>query len=172
MKNKTDVCEYRAIVADIINNKDFLQTAKVRHHDSTVYLHSLKVSLLSYHLAKKFGWNYHETARAALLHDFFTERRRDVEKASREKYSVKNMHGFTHPYTALKNSSDRFELSAREADIIVKHMFPLTLSFPRYKESWLVTAVDKYLATREVSVMFFRDILLRRYIKSLGFNVN
>ena len=75
-------------------------------------------------------------------------------------------------YTALKNSQERFEISAREADIIVKHMFPLTLRFPRYKESWLVTLVDKYLASKEVSVMLFRDILLHRYIKRLGFNVN
>jgi uncharacterized protein len=36
-----------------------------------------------------------------------------------------------------------------EKDIIEKHMWPLTLRLPRYKESYVVLMVDKYCAFSE-----------------------
>ena len=39
-------------------------------------------------------------------------------------------------------------LNKIEKDIIVKHMFGATVAPPRYKESWIVTCVDKYWAVR------------------------
>ena len=41
------------------------------------------------------------------------------------------------------------ELNDLEKDVIVKHMWPLTIKFPKYKESYIVTFVDKYCATVE-----------------------
>jgi len=60
------------------------------------------------------------------------------------------MHGFTHPLTALNNASERFKLNRIESDIIRRHMFPLTLIPPRYKESWLVMIVDKIVTIGEI----------------------
>ncbi len=36
-----------------------------------------------------------------------------------------------------------------EKDIIKKHMWPMTAVPPKYKESFIVTCVDKYCATIE-----------------------
>ena len=53
------------------------------------------------------------------------------------------IHGFTHPKAALINAQEDFNLTKRERDIIVKHMFPLTPIPPKYKESIIVCLVDK-----------------------------
>ena len=63
----------------------------------------------------------------------------------------KGLHAFRHPRVALNNALKIFELSKKEQDIILKHMWPLTVIFPRYKESYIVTLVDKYCATYECS---------------------
>ena len=50
----------------------------------------------------------------------------------------------------LKNASYYFELTDREKDIIITHMFPsLPHRIPRYMESWIVSLVDKIVATYE-----------------------
>ena len=42
-----------------------------------------------------------------------------------------------------------FNLNDKEKDIIVKHMWPVTLlSFPKYKESFLITIFDKRSALK------------------------
>ena len=37
-----------------------------------------------------------------------------------------------------------FELNEIEQDIILKHMWPLTVKLPKYKESYIITLADKY----------------------------
>ena len=49
-------------------------------------------------------------------------------------------------YNELKTIVD---LGGKVKDVIVKHMWPLTIKFPKYKESYIVTFVDKYCATVE-----------------------
>ena len=60
------------------------------------------------------------------------------------------MHAFLHPRLALKNASKITELSSREEDAILKHMWPLYRGIPKYKESYAVTLADKYAATLEI----------------------
>jgi uncharacterized protein len=60
------------------------------------------------------------------------------------------LHGFIHPKLALKNAEENFQLSDLEKDIIVKHMWPLTVKFPKYKESYVVCLVDKYCSIQEI----------------------
>ena len=38
-----------------------------------------------------------------------------------------------------------------EKDIILKHMWPVTFSTPKYLETFIVTFVDKYCAIKEFS---------------------
>ena len=61
----------------------------------------------------------------------------------------KGLHAFTHPKTAYKNASKLFALNEKEKDIILKHMWPVTIALPKYKESYLLTLVDKYCALNE-----------------------
>ena len=59
------------------------------------------------------------------------------------------LHGFTHPKTALKNAEALFDLSNKEKDIILKHMWPITITLPNYIESYVVTFADKFCAIQE-----------------------
>lgn len=50
---------------------------------------------------------------------------------------------------AYKNAKGEINLNHLERDIIIKHMFPLTIIPPRYLESWIVTFADKYVSAVE-----------------------
>ena len=79
-----------------------------------------------------------------MLHDLFLYDWRKRENGR------KGLHAFTHPKTAYENASKLFNLNDKEADIILKHMWPVTFfSFPKYTESFILTLVDKYCALSE-----------------------
>ncbi|WP_161878664.1 HD domain-containing protein [Alkalibacterium sp. MB6] len=139
--------EYMALVGDLLENEDVLKLDDITHHHYTTRLiHSIFVSYMSYRIAKRLNLNVRAIARAGLLHDFFHEDR--VQIAAMEKGS----HNFVHPQLAVKNAELITELSELEKDIILKHMFLCTTTgLPRYKESFVVTCVDKYCAIQEVS---------------------
>ena len=138
-----DVEEYKTCVVGLLEHeavcsmKDYIQ-----HSDISCFEHSLTVSYYSYCICKNWGLDYRSAARGGLLHDLFLY---DWHTTKTE-----GLHGFTHPYTALKNASNLFNLNAREKDIIVKHMWPLTVKLPKFKESFVVTMVDKWCAVMEI----------------------
>ena len=142
-KSKENYLEYKNIVKDLLKN-DMVQEMKLynHHYTSTCYSHSLEVSYYSFCIAKKMHLDYISTARAGLLHDLF------LYDWKTDKNHGK-LHGIYHPQTALKNAMKICPLSTKEKDIIIKHMWPVTLRLPRYPESYLVTLVDKYCASRE-----------------------
>lgn len=78
-----------------------------------------------------------------MLHDLFLY---DWRKKS-EKHTY--FHAFKHPSIALENSKKLFCLTSKEEDIILKHMWPVTLKLPKYRESLIVSFVDKYCALKE-----------------------
>ena len=137
----------RAIVkhgGDILSSPGMRVERGIPQHGATsVFAHSLNVALMALIFAKRFRLRVDERAlvRGALLHDFFLydwhERGHGM------------LHGVTHPRTALLNAQEVFILSEKEQDIIAKHMFPLDPRPPRYAESWLVTAADKFCAVFE-----------------------
>ncbi|HOP65263.1 MAG TPA: hypothetical protein PK358_14390 [Spirochaetota bacterium] len=149
--------EYNAIVADILANEEFLKLQNYFHHNSSIYEHVRIVSYLAYRLCKYLNLDYKSAARGALLHDFFLYDWRDHDEPdlARNKY-----HGMAHPKIALNNAMQNFILNDLEKDIIVKHMWPLTLIPPKYQESYIVTFTDKYVASRE-----FIDEFRRRKFK-------
>lgn len=141
--------EYINLVWDIMNNEHFLKLKDNKHHGLTRYEHSIKVSYFSYKLAKKLKLNYQETARAGLLHDFFDNG--DLTPKQR-KFSV-----FYHPYKSLENATNTFYLSDMGKDIIITHMFPaIPYKIPKYAESWLVSTIDKLVATYEFGYSYSR----------------
>jgi uncharacterized protein len=80
--------------------------------------------------------------RGALLHDYFLY---DWHVPAPEH----NLHGFSHAGAALKNAKRDFEINRLEQDIIEKHMFPLNIRPPKYRESIIVCLADKLCATKE-----------------------
>lgn len=142
MNNIYDDFEYMSLIEDIINNDSFNKIRYSVHHGLSRLDHSLRVSYYSYVIAKKLGYNYVEVARAGLLHDFFT----NEELSDKER----KVYAFIHHKKALNNASKYYKLSKLEKNIIISHMFPLILfHLPRFKESWLVSAVDKMVALYE-----------------------
>ena len=93
-----------------------------------------------------------------LIHDLFLYDWRNSSKLLK----LDGMHAFVHPKIALKNASQLFDLTDKEKDIIVKHMWPVTfLSFPRYPESFIITLVDKYSTIQE-SLSFYSSFLKKK----------
>lgn len=110
----------------------------IQHGHTSVFMHSVAVAYYSYRLAKALRLSFHEKEliRGALLHDYFLYDWHISDSAHK-------LHGFRHPATALKNAEQDFNLKPLERDIIRKHMFPLTLHLPKYRESILVCLIDK-----------------------------
>lgn len=133
MNNKYSENEFESIIKPILNNKEFLKTREKRHHGITRYDHLMRVSYYSYWISKFLRLNYQETARAALLHDFFIDETEEDSKLG----ALTN-----HPQYALNNALKYYDLTDREQDIIKTHMFPVTLTPPKYLESWIVDLVD------------------------------
>ena len=120
-----------------------------QHGNTSCLLHSLAVAYYSCKLAEKLGahrFSIRELIRGALLHDYFL-----YDWHVKPFHEENGLHGFSHPLTAWQNATRDYTLTKREQDIIRKHMFPLTLTkIPRYRESWIVTTVDKWLSLYEV----------------------
>lgn len=144
--NSKDNIEFLKIIEDLRNNPTVKKMKLYRqHYSSSCYEHCLEVSFFSYKVCKKLGLDYKSSARAGLLHDLFLYNWR----LPQNNLPVKGLHAFAHPKIALINSMKITRLNKKEKDIIVKHMWPVTLfNVPRYKESFIITIVDKYSALR------------------------
>jgi len=135
---------YLQLVEDLIYTDD-VQSLKqyTQHHYSNRLEHSIQVSYRSYKLAKRWGGDVRATARAGLLHDLFFYDWRETKMGE-------GTHAYVHPRIALENAKKLTDISPLEEDIIIKHMFGATIAPPKYKESYIVTLVDKYCACEEV----------------------
>lgn len=150
--NDTD---YQEIIKDLIQHEKVQYLKKYRQHCSTNRLeHSIHVSYIGYLIAKKFNKDYISCARAGLLHDMFLYDWRNKEETE----VLPRLHAFAHPKVAYTTAIKYFKLNDIEKDIIIKHMWPLTLSFPKYLESYIITFSDKYAATYEFLEYFFHCI--------------
>lgn len=132
--------EFIEIVNHILDNKEFLKTKEETHHGINRFDHLIRVSYFSYMVTRFLRLNYKETARAGLLHDFFTD---ETDGKSQIKALRK------HPTYALENAKKYFDLSDREEDIIKTHMFPVTFTPPKYMESWIVDIIDDIASVYE-----------------------
>ena len=141
---------YSSIVDKYLNNDSVSSLKEIPHHNSNRLNHCLKVSYLSYKITKKMNLDYESAAIGGLLHDLYFDRVADKET---KKEKIKLFTG-GHPKDALKNATDLFELNELEKDIIVSHMWPLSLKVPKHRESFIVSMVDKAVSTKEFSNKF------------------
>ena len=148
--------EFENIIKDIKENQTVKEMKNFKqHYNTSCYDHCVNVAYISYKICKKLKLDYKETVRAAMLHDLFLydwRKRQDGRKG---------LHAFTHPKTSLENAKKLFELSEKEQDIILKHMWPLTVKLPKYPESYVVTVADKYSAICE-SCSHYRDTIFNK----------
>ncbi|WP_212505698.1 HD family phosphohydrolase [Anaerotalea alkaliphila] len=143
---------YYSAVEDLIENAAVLDMdAFIQHGRITCLEHSLHVSFVSFKVARKLGLRSREMARGGLLHDFFLYDWH-VTKCREGK------HAFAHPVIAKRNAERHFTLNEVEKDVIVKHMWPVTLWWPRHRESWIIIGVDKYCAVLETSHQLWESL--------------
>ncbi len=136
--------EYKDCISELINH-EMVESMKnfIQHGDINCLEHSIYVSYISFLVCRQLKLDYLSAARGGLLHDFFL-----YDWHTEKPY--KGLHGFNHSFIALQNANKYFKLNEREKDIIQKHMWPLTISLPRYKETVVVLLADKYCASREI----------------------
>lgn len=134
--------EFNEAIADLLDSPLIQSMDGMEQHskNATLLDHLVYTSYISFLVCKRLGLNEIAAARGALLHDFRTKDTKSF---------IFNI--FAHSKAALKEASTHFELTRLEEDIIIKHMWPATpLLFPKYKESFVVSLVDKYCATMEL----------------------
>lgn len=147
--------EFNKIIKDIVTNEEFMKLQNEVHHSTTRFDHSLRVAYEVYTKLKDNNPNYVEVTRAALLHDFFF----DDDLSSSQNDRLNN-----HPLIALENAKKYFDINELQENIILSHMYPLSYCLPRFKESWIVSLIDK-----KVSIVEFKRFGLK---KSFNNNFN
>ena len=138
--------EFEELLHDLTSHEIVKEMQNYRqHYNCSCYDHCKKVAFYTYLFCKKHHLDYVSATRAAMVHDLFLY---DWRKDNRN-IELPGLHAFVHPKIALKNANMLFKLNDIEKDIILKHMWPVTISFPRYRETYIVTIMDKYSACFE-----------------------
>lgn len=130
-------------IEDVKNLNNYVQ-----HMNTSRLAHSINVAWYTYLSCKKLGLDARSGARAGVLHDLFLYDWR-VEK------QPEGYHAKAHPIVALRNAHKIANLNDIEIDCIVKHMWPITFAHPKYKESFLLSCMDKWATILEVIHQFF-----------------
>lgn len=156
--------DWLSLVENILLHDEFQRRKMfLHHHDMTVWDHSILVSFKSFLVGRIFHADVRVCAIAGLLHDFYSQAwlsSPELESFLDGKYvqlmKVKKplfkKHGFTHARDAAKNYVKFFpELEDKKiTNSIKRHMFPLNIIPPRYKEGVIITAVDKWNSVHEL----------------------
>ncbi|NLJ58396.1 MAG: HD domain-containing protein [Tissierellia bacterium] len=148
---------FMEVALPIIEHQEYQPMKSIKHHDESVFDHSIKVAFYAYQIAYKYGLDWESTIRGALLHDFFLYKFKKTFSFRIITDSIK--HAISHPIIAFENASKYFNLNQKEENIIKGHMFPF--GFPKSKEAWIVSLVDKYIAVFEYSSNF-KKMALRK----------
>ena len=149
MRHK-DYCEFQRMAVKILQEGRMRDMQEyIQHGTVTCLQHSFLVAYYSYAFICKLHLPCDEEAlvRGALLHDYFLYDWHEKEKWHR-------LHGFKHPFFALKNARQDFMLTDIEEEIIRKHMWPLTIIPPTCREAWVVNGIDTLSTLVEVLIEY------------------
>lgn len=136
--------EFQEIIKELINNETVQEMKNYKqHYETTCFDHCYTAAYYCYLICKKYHLDYKSATRAAMLHDLFLYDWR-VRQPDR-----KGFHAFTHGKKACENACKLFCLNEKEKDMIIKHMWPVTINFPKSIEGFILTFVDKYCALSE-----------------------
>ncbi|MFV0497645.1 MAG: HD domain-containing protein [Candidatus Fimivivens sp.] len=144
MWNMNNRAEFSTCIEEIINDDMVQAMDDIKHHVDGVSCldHCVFVAYISFVLCKKFKLDHVAAARAGLLHDLYLCDWSQTDVSRFRRWLI-------HPSMALKNA-EKFTLSSLERDIILKHMWPLTIrQLPSYRESAVVSLADKFCACVE-----------------------
>lgn len=152
--------EFQNIIKEVIENETVQKMKQYRqHYETTCFDHCYIVSYYCYLICKKYSLDYKSAARAGMLHDLFLYDWR-VRQPDR-----KGLHAFTHGKLACENASKLFNLNEKEKDMIITHMWPVTMRFPTCIEGFILTFVDKYCATSETLEVLKSRLLMKKALR-------
>jgi uncharacterized protein len=143
--------EFWSCIDDLLMQPEVREMDNIRQHAAGVSCldHCIFVSYVSFIACKRLGLDSTAAARAGLLHDMYLSDWRASQVGRFRRLVI-------HPKMALENA-DNFNLSSLEQDIILKHMWPVTLfSLPRHRESFVVNIADKICATAKMLRIYRR----------------
>lgn len=133
---------------DLLHSHPVRSMAQWAHHGPITCLdHSLFVAYLSYRAARILGLDARAAARGGLLHDLYLYDPRD-------RSAHPGNQCFDHPRAAARNAGELTELSPKEHNIILSHMWPLGGAMPRSAEALLVDLVDTVCAGMELAGIY------------------
>lgn len=123
--------QFHCSIKDLLYHPAVQQMKDYPHHGRTnCYDHCRHVSYFNYKWCRALNLDCRSAARAGMLHDLFLYDWHTHGKETGEK-----LHGLTHPAAAFENARKYFKLNHMERDIILNHMWPVTLlHFPRTRE--------------------------------------
>lgn len=155
LANKNE--EFQEIIKELITNPTVLQMKNYRqHYETSCYDHCYVVAYYCFLICKKYHLDYRSATRASMLHDLFLYDWR-VRQPGR-----KGFHAFTHGKKACENACELFDLNEKEKDMIIKHMWPITIWLPKSLEGFLLTLVDKYCALSETFDVYQSRLLTKQ----------
>ena len=114
----------------ISNSGQFSKTRQfIQHGDTSVYSHCVAVAYVSLWFSYRLHISVSKQSllMGAFLHDYFLYDWHEKDGGHR-------LHGFFHAERALHNARRDFNLNFIERDIIRKHMFPLNITPPKFRE--------------------------------------
>ena len=148
--------EFQMIIKELINNETVQEMKNYRqHYETTCFDHCYTAAYYCYLICKKYHLDYKSATRAAMLHDLFLY---DWRKRQPDR---KGLHAFTHGKKACENACQLFDLNEKEKDIIIKHMWPVTIELPKSIEGFVLTLVDKYCALSESFEVFKSRLFMK-----------
>ena len=145
---------YLDCVGELLASPQVQAMRDIRHHPGvSCFEHSLFVSYVAFHLARRWGRDGRAAARAGLLHDLYLYDPRSLP-------SYKQC--FAHPLAAVRNARALCGgLSREEENGILAHMWPMARSAPHSRTAAAVCLADKLCATAEVLGIWRRLELYR-----------
>ncbi|MBP1737232.1 MAG: family hydrolase, diverged [Oscillospiraceae bacterium] len=140
---------YVGCVSELLKSQTVQSMRRHHHHcDISCYEHSVFVSYVAFRMARRLKCDYQAAARGGLLHDLYLYDPDD--KSAHPGYQC-----FDHPVAAWKNAKELCDdLTPKEENIILSHMWPMARHRPHSREAVLVSLADKFCATVELLHLF------------------
>lgn len=152
--------QFAACLDGLENDPTVCEMRTIQQHAKGIscYDHSLFVAYVAFLMCRACGLDYRAAARGGLLHDLYLQHWEETDVGRFRRLVL-------HPHLALENAR-AFGLSPLEENIIVRHMWPLTITPPRYREAYLVSLADKLCATAEM-LHLYGPLGVRRNLECL-----
>ncbi len=148
--------EFIALTKELLESEPVRMMGRWKHHGPVTTLdHSLFVAFSTYRIARLLRLDVRAAVRGALLHDLYLY-------DSKDKSAHPGNQCFDHPRFAARNAAKLTDLSTKEKNIILSHMWPLGGALPRSVEAWLVDLVDTLCAGLEMARIYHPSVLRER----------